>query len=1256
MIDQKAVRFALIFLFLLSILLWSLYLLGQAAPVTAGNTFTDTGVKVMSSTTAGIEFTLETAAFSQLPVGDVTVAGLAERLSQPGAPALPYFATTLILPPEADVSVAVVESAVALHQVAPIPPALQPDLSETETVDDGISPYALVDDSGETIGYALPSLVAIADPVVYERAALYPDVAYEISEPGYLRDFRLVELRLYPLRYNPVTGELRQAQAMQVQVSFIGGQWGDLRSSTSHLDSFQQTVASQALNYEVGKHWRSLPQQVQLSSSTELPLGVDVYKIELNQDGIYELTGADFAAAGMDIANVNPDTLQMLYRGQPMAYQLISDNGDNDFDPAEKIRFYGWAFDGPRTDKQFVSNNVLWVWAGGTPTPMNSRPNQAGMGHPIDTNYLAEITREPENVFFATWTRWDTFPNEPDAWFWDYINKPFMTITRTYTTTLFHPDPTGPEAAYLIEFNSRRNLTAQPHIIHARMNNNPNFATLMWQESTIYDHTNINLTDTVPINALLNGTNSLTVVYDTGTNDQLYLNRITVEYLRQLIAVNDQLLFRDEVGSAREFQISSFTEGNVNNILVWDVSVPTNTVEIQLNSGDIVNNGGTFTYKVGSTHPAGSQFMVTTAANILTANDLAASISQYVPQSLDPPAGEADWLAISHSNFMVQAAQLAAHRADPSFGGMSTHVVDIADVINQYGYGLPLPQAIQDYLRYGLGNWPVAPGYVLLFGDATQNPRNLDCLAGCSVWDKDEVNFLLTDLPFVDRFQGLIPSDFSFTLLSGEDLLADMAIGRIAAKTQGEAANVVAKIIEFEMNQFNPQNINWQRNMLFVADNYDPDAGNFCLANELTAGTLPASLAQIHLCLPGEDGTNPPTPPQVAAVRLAMSQTVNLMGTTMLNYRGHGAIESWTGNGLLSSQMTDFWQNNGRPLMILSADCLDGNFAWPARPGLGEVVLKLDDRGSAAHWASSGLGYTSEHSILHQGFYDGIFAGDLTAIGDAVNFAKLAYLNGGNHESEAYSFNLQGDPAMQLFRPDIAVAKQALQSSAEPGDPVDFVLAVSNEGLYPARVVVTDTLPVDLNFDTMAASAPIFPPVITGNQITVEFVEPFAWGDSAAITLTANTSPDFIGVTTNWATAVNSGSDLDEGNNTASALITSTVPSVVLTSYTATPLDNEVQLDWHVSTELTITGYKFTRSTGGGSFIWLQNLGNNGIIPVQGSAPADYQTFDTTALNGHTYRYRLLAVQSNGTDVNLGEREVILMGENLILLPILRRP
>jgi hypothetical protein len=113
-------------------------------------------------------------------------------------------------------------------------------------------------------------------------------------------------------------------------------------------------------------------------------------------------------------------------------------------------------------------------------------------------------------------------------------------------------------------------------------------------------------------------------------------------------------------------------------------------------------------------------------------------------------------------------------------------------------------------------------------------------------------------------------------------------------------------------------------------------------------------------------------------------------------------------------------------------------------------------------------------------------------------------------------------------------------------------------------------------------------------------------------------------------------------NNTDSAQAASTIPSVVLATYTATPLDNEVQLDWQVSLEVDIDAYKVTRSEAGGPFIWLQNLGNNGYIPAQGNAPVDYQVFDTTAENGRTYEYRLLAVQTNSSEVDLGVREVTL--------------
>ena len=89
----------------------------------------------------------------------------------------------------------------------------------------------------------------------------------------------------------------------------------------------------------------------------------------------------------------------------------------------------------------------------------------------------------------------------------------------------------------------------------------------------------------------------------------------------------------------------------------------------------------------------------------------------------------------------------------------------------------------------------------------------------------------MTDLVYEDRFQGLIPSDHTMVLLTGDDLVPDMAIGRITADTLDEAKAAVSKIILYEQTQL--AGANWQNNLLFVADNAD-DGGDFYAENLTT--------------------------------------------------------------------------------------------------------------------------------------------------------------------------------------------------------------------------------------------------------------------------------------------------------------------------------------------------------------------------------------------------------------------------------------
>lgn len=982
------------------------FIQAKTTVVNAGLQTTQT--RVLRSADDGITFSLETPRFVVQQDGTPAVAGLDAATAVPGSPSLPYFSAYIALPPEATARVAVELRSVSRTAVSQaIPPA----------------PHALPDPSvqlPEEISQ-LPEHLA-PDAAVYGRNALYPTATYELSEPMYYRDTRLVALRLYPVRYNPVANEIEQAQRMEVTVTFAGGTTAAAARPLQTLTPTQDRILrSLVINPDQAHQWRSLPAGAQ-APATELPVGTDTFKIAVDADGIYEVTGTELAAAGMNLAGVNPISLEMLHRGEPVAYEFIDNDGDGNFDADDRIRFYGWAFDGTRAEKQFADDNIFWLWAGGNRTTISSVANQAGSGFPVVESFRDSITREPENYFFATWTnKWPEFPNEADSFYWDYIDwQPSSTpdvVTRTYTIDLPNPVPDAVGNSFLAEIMTREFSLAggqrPTYTVAASMNTETTEVSETWKGTR-----NLNLVGTIDGAELAQDgdaaypSNEITVSFSAAdaTRAQYYLNRITVEYARQLAALDDELVFTSDQTGQHEFHISGFSQGNAGSVLVWDITNPREPRRIIMTS-DHIDAGSTYTYKLGSSHGADARFIATTLGNVRDVK----SVERYRPVSLDAPGGGADWVAISHANFIGAARQLADHRAA---NGLKTFVVDIEDVINQYGYGFNMPGAIRNYLAHALSNWNTPPSFIMLFGDATINPRQLVCPedgpeVACSGWNNAPPTYLVTDLQFVDRYNGLIPSDLTLALLVGDDLLADVEIGRAPVNTAKQATDVVNKIITYGRNITTPSN----RNVLFVAD--DPDSGgNFCVENAATSTHIPDYFNKVFLCLsaPEEEPTN--------ELREDMGQWINDVGVSILNYRGHGSLSTWaaTSNSpaLLSTAQLDFWLNENRPVVILSADCLDGHFAWPGTPALGETFLKeTGSRGSAAHWSSAGLGFTYEHTILAEGFYDAIFQMDLRTIGEAVTYSKTNYAAGNYHESELYSFNLLGDPAMPLVQDGI---------------------------------------------------------------------------------------------------------------------------------------------------------------------------------------------------------------------------------------------
>jgi hypothetical protein len=509
----------------------------------------------------------------------------------------------------------------------------------------------------------------------------------------------------------------------------------------------------------------------------------------------------------------------------------------------------------------------------------------------------------------------------------------------------------------------------------------------------------------------------------------------------------------------------------------------------------------------------------------------------------------ANWVAISHSAFITSAQRLADYRASATGGGYQTAVLDAQDLINQYGYGIPSPTGIHAYLQEALADWETPPHYVLLVGSADFNNRFLDCAPVCNpsltspIYDFAITNTqqLPTYFTFRDRFQGLIPSDHEYSLLVGDDFLPDIALGRFSVLTLAEAEDVVDKIIQYEANQLTWGE--WQYNMALLHDNTDA-GGDFRQGHINMRYYIPDRFEDYLFGLITGN-----TPAETAAVRYQLTQTIGVTNVSLLAYRGHGSIDRWANEGLLRGSDFDAMNigNTNRPFVSLSMDCLDGNFTYPGWNSLSRLFLIQDNgRGSAAHWSSTGLGYDYEHTVLANAFMDATFNRGYTAVGDAVNHAKTIYGVLPFSTSELFSFLLQGDPAMQLYRPEWNISISAPTETLLTDTEFDVTLNLHNTGLYPSRPVATYTIPSHVAYLTHTATLTptvAITTVANGQQLIFTFDDKVAYDEEVEIDIRLEMVDEGSALST--AEVSGTGTDISPTTGrTATALLTGQIADV----------------------------------------------------------------------------------------------------------------
>jgi hypothetical protein len=938
-------------------------------------------VEVLRSDLAGIDVRIRVPAYR---VETITVDGQSYRRIQipgyelsrvPGQPALPERGVLLGIPVGTQVKLSILHSdnqTAAGFRLAPA--------TTLEALDD-------VTKQGPAEEFRASSLRSrlIEDARIYNSAMLYPVSPVEIADTGYLRDQRYVKVIVYPVQYAPTKGEIVYHNLIDVRLTFVGGP----AVTAAHRprpesEAFESLLRMAILNYDSAATWQVAPTPQSdrafkgAASPATLLASPTSWKIAVDKDGIYRLTYSDLANAGVLEGNPDPRTFKV-YAGTTEIPIYIAGESDGSFGNGDSLIFCG-----QKTRTKYTETNVYWLTVGGA----NGRRMVLRSGQPL----LAPIVPSFRSTVHLeqNLTYWPWLPQREDHehWFWNNTSPtgcPPSPSSRFYTFTLPHPI-TGPYTATVRADAVGR--TAGAHRIQVKINNQV-VGSATW--SGLDEQT---FSFAFPSSLLVGGVNSLTIVAPGNPDcsaDQTYYDWFEIDYQRTFDVDGDNLTFTDTQPGARQYLLTGFTNSQIDLLDVTDPLSPTRMI-----SGTVTGSGP-FSLQFEDS-PVGQRTYAASAALLSPV-----SMLRDTPSDLHATSNGADYIMISHADFITTVQPLADYRAGQ---GLRVRVVDVQDIYDEFTAGVMHPQAIRDFLAYAYAFWvPPAPSYVLLVGEGSFDPKHYLATS--------KPTYIPPYLLPVDPWLYQTAADNRFVTVSGSDDLPDMYLGRFPVGSQAQAQTMVNKVLAYEQT---PPAGPWNKSTLWVTDDAPDPAGDFyALSDGVINGHVPASYTVERVYLGQNYPYENPSVVAKAAVIDAVSQ-----GQLFVSYSGHAAYNVWAAERILQTTDVPSLANGEKLPVWLPMTCFTGSFHAPdstAPAALDVELVRSAGRGAIASFSPTGLGVATGHDFLIKGFLDSIFKQHVRHLGPATQAAKLNLYGSGFNLELLNTFGVLGDPRMHLAIP-----------------------------------------------------------------------------------------------------------------------------------------------------------------------------------------------------------------------------------------------
>src|SRR5882762_6406628 len=676
--------------------------------------------------------------------------------------------------------------------------------------------------------------------------------------------------------------------------------------------------------------------------------GGKAVKIQVRQSGWYRVTQPELVAAGFDPSS-DARLLQLFVDGEEVPVRLSGEGAR--LNANDTLEFYGVALDTPTTDTR-----TYWLINGNTAgkrisakRPKIKSGDQNWMESPGLRSFAFTAERREKLTYSPRLLNGDA-----DNIFGALI---FTDPTdQTLTVKNFDREAVTPVQLEV----ALQGLTAQGHQVSIMLNG----VDLGSMTFNAAEHP----TAKFAVNRALlrEGDNTISLASRNGDSDISFVDHLRLTYAHQYTADNNALRFSVPGGAV--VRVDGFTTANIR---VVDITNPSSPLEVATSGSP---SGAGYAVKVQA---LGND----TRTLMAFADDLAvhpSSIAANKPSNWNASTNGADLVIITHKDFRQAIEPLANLRRSQ---GLSVTVVDVEDVYDEFSYGAHTPLAIKAFLMNAAGTWARKPGYLLLVGDSSWDPRNY--------MDQGANDFVPTKL--IDTNYMETACDDWLVDFTGQGR-ADMALGRLPGRTAAEVNLMVSKIMAYEQER--ELNVPL-RGAVMVADN------GFESKSAQTRALLPASVTtqSLNRADIGNDDL----------MRGQLLDALN-QGPMIVNFYGHGSVGVWTGAGVLDSDLAATLTNANRSSIYLMMTCLNGYAHDAYIDSLSESVLKAPNGGAVAVWASSGYTAPDPQFAMNSQFYRLLFGGPPLRLGEAAREAKLATPD----LDVRRTWMLLGDPTMRV--------------------------------------------------------------------------------------------------------------------------------------------------------------------------------------------------------------------------------------------------